>query len=141
MPISGLFINSNLKTPYVQSWNFTLQRQVTSDIMIQGAYVGKIATHLDGWWAPNAARYITDPITGEPPSLQNINDRVSLSPGILSAQVYELATNFRSWYHAFQAAAHEAFSRGLIRFRFVFPGQIDRHCAPKHRQLEPVEPV
>jgi hypothetical protein len=113
VPLSGLYISSKLKTPYVQSWNFTLQRQLTSDIMIQGAYIGKIGTHLDGWWAPNAARYITDPITGEPPSLQNVNDRVSLAPGILSAQVYELATNFRSWYHSFQTQLTKRFSRGL----------------------------
>jgi hypothetical protein len=113
VPISGLFIASNLKTPYVQSWNLTLQRQLTSDIMIQGAYLGKIGTHLDGWWAPNAARYITDPITGEPPSLQNVNDRVSIAPGIASANVYELATNFRSWYHSFQTQIIKRFSRGM----------------------------
>ena len=34
-PISGLFISSNLKTPYIQSWNLTVQRQLTSDIMVQ----------------------------------------------------------------------------------------------------------
>jgi hypothetical protein len=113
LPMAGLFISSDITTPYVQSWNLTVQRQVTNDIMVQGAYIGKIGTHLDGWWSPNPARYITDPITGAPPSLQNVNNRVSNSPGILASQVYELATHFRSWYHGFQIQAVKRFAAGF----------------------------
>jgi hypothetical protein len=113
LPMAGLFISSDVTTPYIQSWNLTLQRQLTSDIMIQGAYIGKIGTHLDGWWSPNPARYINDPITGQPPSLQNVNNRVSLAPGILAPNVYELATHFRSWYHGFQAQVIRRFTSGV----------------------------
>jgi hypothetical protein len=113
LPMAGLFISSDVTTPYIQSWNLNLQRQLTSDIMIQGSYIGKIGTHLDGWYGPNPARYVTDPVTGQPPSLQNVNNRVIMAPGILASNVVELATNFRSWYHGFQAQVVRRFARGL----------------------------
>jgi hypothetical protein len=113
VPISGLFISSDLTTPYVQSWNLTVQQQLTSNLMVQGSYIGKIGTHLDGWWGPNPARYITDPITGEAPSLQNVNNRVRIAPGILAANITELATHWRSWYHSFQAQVVRRFTGGL----------------------------
>src|SRR5262249_10599122 len=37
---------STLKTPYNQQWNFSIQRSVGSDMLLQGAYVGNKATHL-----------------------------------------------------------------------------------------------
>ena len=89
------------------------QRQLTADIMIQGSYIGKIGTHLDGWWGPNPARYVTDPITGLPPSLQNVNNRVIRAPGILAPNVTELTTNWRSWYHSFQTQIVRRFARGI----------------------------
>jgi hypothetical protein len=56
---------------------------------------------------------VNDPITGEPPSLQNVDNRVIMAPGILSPNVYELVTGFRSWYHSFQVQAIKRFARGL----------------------------
>src|SRR5690606_26381445 len=44
---------------------------------------------------------------------QNVNNRVSLAPGILAPNVYELTTNFRSWYHSFQTQVVKRFSRGV----------------------------
>jgi len=37
---------STLKTPYNQQWNFSIQRSVGSDMLLQIAYVGNKATHL-----------------------------------------------------------------------------------------------
>ena len=113
LPMAGLFISSDVTTPYIQSWNVTVERQLTRDIMIQGAYIGKIGTHLDGWWSPNPARYVNDPITGAPPSLQNVNNRVINAPGILAPNSYELATHFRSWYHGFQTQVVKRFASGF----------------------------
>jgi hypothetical protein len=45
---AGLFVDSNLRTPYVPSWNLTTERQVSSDIMLRGSYVGKMGIKLDG---------------------------------------------------------------------------------------------
>jgi len=37
---------STLKTPYNQQWNFSIQRSLATDMMLQVAYVGNKATHL-----------------------------------------------------------------------------------------------
>jgi hypothetical protein len=113
VPFAGLFVDSNLKTPYVASWTLTGEHQVTSDIMVRGAYIGKMGIKLDGWRNFNPARYVNDPVTGQLPSLQNVNNRVIIAPGILAPNVTWLETSFRSWYHAFQAQLIKRFSRGM----------------------------
>lgn len=113
VPFSGIFIDSNLATPYVQSWNLTLQRQITSDLMVQGSYLGKTGTKLDGWSNFNPALYMNDPITGAAPSLQNVNNRVAIAPGILAPNVARLETSFRSSYHSFQGQLIKRFSKGV----------------------------
>ncbi|MBI4875924.1 MAG: TonB-dependent receptor [Acidobacteria bacterium] len=113
VPFSGLFVDSNLKTPYIPSWNLALERQLTSDIMVRGTYIGKMGIKLDGWRNFNPARYGNDPITGARPSLQNVNNRVIMAPGILAPNVMWLETSFRSWYHSFQGEVIKRFSRGL----------------------------
>ncbi len=37
---------STLKTPYNQQWNFSIQRSIASDMLLQVAYVGNKGTHL-----------------------------------------------------------------------------------------------
>jgi hypothetical protein len=113
LPMAGIFMGSNIKTPYIQSWSFNLQQQLTSDIMVQGTYLGKIGTKLEGFTSVNPARYVNDPVTGAPPSLQNVNNRVIMAPGILAPNVLELQSKFRSWYHAFQAQVVKRFAQGM----------------------------
>jgi len=113
IPFSGLFVDSNLKTPYIPSWNLTLERQLSSDFMVRGTYVGKMGIKLDGWRNFNPAEYKNDPITGAAPSLQNVNNRVILAPGILAPNVTWLETSFRSWYNSFQGEVIKRVSHGL----------------------------
>jgi hypothetical protein len=113
VPVAGLFVDSNLKTPYIQSWSLTVERQLRHDVMVQSSYLGKIGTKLDGWRNFNPARYVPDPLTGAPPSLQNVNNRVIIAPGILAPNVTWLETSFRSWYHAWQTQVTKRFARGI----------------------------
>jgi hypothetical protein len=113
IPFSGLFVDSNLRTPYIPSWNLSLERQLTSDLMVRGTYVGKMGIKLDGWRNFNPARYVNDPITGQPPSLQNVNNRVIIAPGILAPNVTWLETSFRSWYNSFQGEVIRRLGRGF----------------------------
>jgi hypothetical protein len=113
VPAAGLFIASDVKTPYVQSWNLTLERQVSRDLMVQGSYVGKAGLKLDNWRNFNPAAYVNDPITGQPPSLQNVNNRTIIAPGILAPNVTWLETSARSWYHSFQTQIVKRFARGF----------------------------
>lgn len=48
LPLSATAIQRNLRTPYMQHWNFTLQRQVGSSRMVEVGYVGSKGTHLYG---------------------------------------------------------------------------------------------
>ena len=54
--------------------------------MVEAGYVGKIGSKLVGHNYFNAAPFINSPITGQPPTLQNVEQRVPFSPGIISAQ-------------------------------------------------------
>ncbi|HUS07740.1 MAG TPA: TonB-dependent receptor, partial [Bryobacteraceae bacterium] len=113
LPVSGFFTGSTLRTPYVQSFNLSLQRQITSSLMVEAGYAGKIGIKLPALRTFNPARFVNSPITGAPPSNQNVNDRVLYEPGILSAQSYLLGNDFRSWYHSVQVQAIQRLTKGL----------------------------
>jgi len=113
LPANGLFTDLSLRTPYIQSFNFSIQHQLTPSLMIETAYAGKIGIKIEALRTYNPARFINDPITGAPPSLQNVNDRVIFEPGILGPQSYLLGNDFRSWYHSFQAQVTKRFSKGI----------------------------
>jgi hypothetical protein len=113
LPTAGIFTSPTLRSPYIQEFNFSIQRQITSGVMLEAAYAGKIGTKIEALRTYNPARFINDPITGQPPSEQNVNDRVIFEPGILSPQGYLLGNDFRSWYHSLQVQATKRFSHGL----------------------------
>ena len=113
LPAGGIFTDPNLRSPYIQSFNLTVQRQVTPSLMVETGYAGKIGIKIEALRTYNPGRFINDPITGDAPSLQNVNDRVVFEPGILSPQGYYLGNDFRSWYHSFHVQVTKRFSEGL----------------------------
>jgi hypothetical protein len=113
LPANGLFTDLSLRTPYIQSFSFSIQHQLTPTLMIEAAYAGKIGTKIEALRTYNPAKFEPDPITGAPASLQNANDRVLFEPGILGPQSYLLGNDFRSWYHSFQTQVTKRFSQGL----------------------------
>lgn len=126
LPLAGLYIASNLRTPYIQSWNLTVQRQVTSDLLAEVSYVGKAGIALEGYRNFNPARFVPDPATGAPPSLQNANARTLFLPGILAPNAQILDNSFRSWYNGLQAQARYRFSHGVsFNVAYTFSKAID----------------
>jgi hypothetical protein len=113
LPVAGLFTGPNLRTPYIQSFNLSLQRQITSSFMVEASYAGKIGIKLPALRTYNPARFINSPRDGSPPTDQNINDRVIFEPGILAPNGFLLGNDFRSWYHSFQTQATQRFTKGL----------------------------
>ena len=113
LPIGGVFTDLSLRTPYIQSFNLSIQRQVTPTVMVEAAYAGKIGIKLPALRTYNPARYVNSPVDGSAPSDQNINDRVIFEPGILSPNGFLLGNDFRSWYHSFQAQVTKRFSSGI----------------------------
>lgn len=113
LPLFGLFTGSTLRSPYVQSFNLSVQRQVTSGLMIESAYAGKIGIKLPALLPFNPARFVNSARDGSAPSDQNVEDRVAYYPGIISASSQLLGNDFRSWYHSWQTQVNKRFGGGL----------------------------
>src|SRR5262245_895651 len=113
LPVNGLFTDPVLATPYIQSWNLSVQRQLRDDVMVEAAYAGKIGTKVEALRPYNPGLFINSPRTGLPPSAQNVNERVMFEPGILGPQGFLLGNDFRSWYHSLQIQVNKRFSKGL----------------------------
>jgi hypothetical protein len=56
--ISDSYIPANQKIPYVDQWNFTIERQLPGNVAFSVGYVGNIGRHLNGGYQLN------DPIPG-----------------------------------------------------------------------------
>jgi Carboxypeptidase regulatory-like domain len=113
LPVGGVFTDRSLKTPYVQAFNLSLQRQLTPSMMLEANYAGKIGTKIEALRTYNPAAFVPSAKDGSAPSDQNINDRVIFEPGVLSPNGYLLGNDFRSWYHSFQLQLNKRFSKGL----------------------------
>ncbi len=111
VPIRIVYTDQNLRTSYTQHFSASLQRQVGSYLVVEAGYVGKLGDDLVGHNYFNAAPFINSPITGQPPTLQNVEQRVPFSPGIISAQSRVLGNFFRSEYHALQLRVDRRMAR------------------------------
>ena len=111
VPIRIVYTDPDLKTTYTHHFSASLQRQLTANLAVEGSYIGKVGRKLVGHNYFNAAPYINSPRTGQPPSLQNIEERVPFSPGIISAQSRVLGNIFRSEYHSLQLRVDRRMAR------------------------------
>lgn len=120
LPVFGFFIDGGLRTPYIEAWNLSIQRQITPATMLEVAYIGNMGIKLNNLRNFNPARFIPgtffDPTIGgentnSNPS--NVNARALFEPGIITPSSWTLGNDFRSWYHSFQAQVTHRMSRGL----------------------------
>jgi Carboxypeptidase regulatory-like domain len=111
VPIRTVYTDAHLKTSYTHHFSLSVQRQVTTNLAAEATYVGKISEDLVGHNYFNAAPFITSPITGQPPTLQNVEERVPISPGIISAQSRVLGNFFAANYHSLQLRIERRFAR------------------------------
>jgi hypothetical protein len=91
----------------------SVQRQIGRDWVVEASYIGQIGIKLLGHNFFNAARNINSPVTGLPPSPQNIEQRTTYEPSIISAQSRELGNFYRSWYHGLNLRVQRRLSRGF----------------------------
>ena len=96
VPIRTVYTDQNLRTSYTHHFSTSIQRQLGAHMAVEASYIGKIGRKLVGHNYFNAAPFINSPITGQPPTLQNVEQRVPFSPGIISAQSRVLGNFFRS---------------------------------------------
>jgi hypothetical protein len=120
LPVTGYFVDLSLRTPYTESWNLWVQRQITPSTMLEMGYIGNVGIKLNNIRNFNPARFIPgtvyDLATGLESTVsnaENVNNRVLYEPGILSPVSWTLGNDFRSWYHSFQVHLTKRMSRGL----------------------------
>jgi hypothetical protein len=99
------FVSPDMRTPYVQQYNFSIQQQIGKDWSVEAAYVGSTGRKLLG------ERDINSPVRGPGASGSNIDQRRPLYPTF--TMVAETGTFVNSSYNAFQARVDRRFSRGF----------------------------
>ncbi len=116
-PINGLFgpQTRDFRSTYVNSWNFSVQRQVGREWMVSGAYIGKSTIKLAAYRPFNAAIFIPgNDAQGNPLSTEeNAESRVPFGKGIYGPQGYYLDNPFTASYHSAQFQVNKQFSGGL----------------------------
>jgi len=116
-PINGVFgpQNQNLRSTYVNSWNFTIQRQLGQSWMVSGAYIGKTTQKLVAYRPFNSAVYVPgNDAQGRPLSTEgNAESRVPFGRGIYGPQGLYLDNPFTASYHSAQFELNKRFSGGL----------------------------
>lgn len=110
LPLSPGFtvglLDSNFKLGYVQHWNLTVQRQLTSSLAVELAYVGNKGTNLPGDWDPNQA--VWQP--GATAAGANVRSRRPYNP---IGQLFLASSIFNSSYNGMQATLTQRLNRGL----------------------------
>jgi hypothetical protein len=104
VPGSINFVAPDLKLAYIQHWNLTVQRQLTSSLAVEVAYVGNKGTRLQGTVDPNQA--VWTPAA----TRQNVASR---RPFPLYGNFIEVFSIFNSNYHGLQTTVTQRLSHGL----------------------------
>jgi hypothetical protein len=123
-PCTTASFAQNLRTPYIITWNFDIQRAITNNLSLDLAYLGNHGVKLYGTrdinTPPLSAGYspaglascAADPATcGNLPDLPELGPYSAKFPYI--QYILELSNMYRSHYNAVQATLTERTSHGL----------------------------
>ncbi len=112
-PISASSIEPNFRTPLIQGWLLDLQQQLTSNLMVEAAYVGKQGVGLELTNEANPAIYIPGKnASGQPLSTAaNINSRRIYAPTF--GPIEDVTSVGRSIYHALELTTQYRSQHGL----------------------------
>ena len=112
-PATVLTIDQSMRPPYSQNWNFSIERVLKQDYLLDLRYVGNKGTRLPRLVEGNPA------IFGPGATAQNADQRRLYAgckngqPPCDFASVGLISNEESSTYHAFQAALSKRYSHGL----------------------------
>lgn len=109
VPISGLFIDPNMKTPYVQQYNVNVQYEFIKNWLLEVGYVGSKGTKLLQVVTLNQPSY--NPTTGlfnAPPFGSFVSANRNVTGGL-----QQVRANGNSNYNSLQLSVTKRFSQGL----------------------------
>jgi len=110
VPVSGIFVDPNLRTPYVQQYNLGVQWEFAKNTVLDVGYVGNKGTKLLQIIHLNQPIYV--------PATNSFVPRLALG-NILSANknvtggVHQVQTSSNSRYNSLQATVTRRFEQGL----------------------------
>jgi hypothetical protein len=111
-PATVLTVQSGMKPPYSQNWNFSIERTLAHDYLLDVSYVGNKGTHLPRFIEANPSIY-------GPSVNSNNNNQIRQYTTCNAAGVCNygsvglLADDSSSTYHALQVAFSRQFAKGL----------------------------
>jgi hypothetical protein len=126
-------VHPRLRNPYVQQWNFNIQRELTRDLAVELAYAGSHGLRLINTRAFNTPELASTerPIRGITTNTSDGANLQARSPvaGILADRGLSVTTSdAESKYHAGLATVTKRFSRGLqFLSSFTFGKSIDNN--------------
>ena len=106
--VAHQYEEAHQKTGYVQQWNFTVQRELMTDLVLDVAYVGNRGIHLPTFRDVNQNPVTFDPVTGAP-----IVGAKPLAQYGLNSQIEYMEFQGSSSYNALQSRLEKRFSQGL----------------------------
>ncbi len=108
VPISGIFIDPELRTPYIQQYNANLQWEFANDYLLEVGYVGSKGTKLLQVITLNQPVYNRTANVFTAPFGTALSTQKNVAGGIQQAQ-----SSSNSDYNSLQLSVTKRFSRGL----------------------------
>jgi len=110
VPVSGIFVDPNLKTPYVQQFNLGVQWEFMKNTVLEVGYVGNRGSKLLQIINLNQPTYVAATNSFVPPlaagSILSTNKNVT-------GGVHQVQTSAKSSYNSLQATLTRRFAQGL----------------------------
>jgi hypothetical protein len=131
---SSQFLYTNdMRNPYVQSWNFTIEHDMGAGFVFTGSYVGSKGTRLVSIRELNPAIYAPGVTTA------TTNQRRPFAPALGSTSIVEPVGN--STFHALQLTVNRRFANGFsILANYQFGKSIDDASANKGTGINRTNP-
>ncbi|MCC7341594.1 MAG: carboxypeptidase regulatory-like domain-containing protein [Bryobacterales bacterium] len=120
LPVTTNYYDENAATPYVQHYSLAIERQLTSTLTVQAAYVGNTSRKLFFQRDANAPLYIPGKSTAA-----NVNARRPYLPGTF-AQIAHTNTGSNAHYDSLQLTFRQRLTKGFsINGAYTFSKSID----------------
>lgn len=114
-PITHLTVQDNLRPPYIQNWNLSVQRQLGQKYLVEVRYVGTKGTRLPRFIEGNPSIFIPGPDAASNIDRRRIYAGCPEDGGPCDlTSVGLIAGSTNSAYHSFQSTVSRTFSQGLF---------------------------
>ncbi len=129
--VSGVFVDPELRTPYIQQFNFGFQMQFAKDYLLDVGYVGNKGTNLLQVITLNQPVYNRATNTFSNPLGANFSANKNITGGVQQIQTTSLST-----YNSLQASVTRRFSNGLqFLASYTFGKSIDYYSGAALNEL------